>query len=477
MHDQSLEQKLRVALQEESDRQPFTITAAELERRLALRRRGGMTPLASLGLAAVVGIGLLGLAGIAGGWFETRPIATTPSPSAVAIASPIPSTAASPSAARLLPSLDAMLDGLDPSTIVRAQAVGPAGGPAATEPALPWSVGFAPETVARDYVVDVACSGSDDLRVAVVEAGVDSVGRGIPFRCDGAGVSGRFIHLAAGDAVAISSSRPASWRIVIRQPALDQPTLQPRDLSPLVPSPGQEVLIDGHSETQVPDYEPTRTGGGILVPTTLDSVAQREGYHVLVTCAGPTPIRYSFSPFVNDQNPPEPLPENHSTTQVECDGAAHEDILDLPLEAGGRIVVTAEARTAWQIIVTADDPPISLAPNEGGWTMSTGLGPTWMTSGNAEGYGGIGPDDGGPVRVVITCSGAATVTGTIQAGTPAPSQGDPFSIDCSNRPGGQTLEREYEHGSIVSEVLYDPHGATIWLAITTQIRTPASPPP
>ena len=475
MHDQSLEQKLRAALRAEGDGLAFTITPAELERRLALRRRGGLGPMGSLGLAAVVGIGLLGLAAVAGGWLETRPaVVPPPSPSAVALASAGPSTAASPSAGPLLPSLDAMLDGFDPSTIVRAQAVGPAGGPEAGALDLPWSVGFAPEILARHYVVDVACSGSDDLRVAVIKAGLHEAGRGIPFRCDGARISSRFVDLAAGDALAISSSRPASWRIVIRDPALDRPTLQPPDLSPLAPSPGQEVLIDGRSETQVPDYRPTLTGGGILVPTALDAVPGREAYHVLVTCAGPTPIRYAFSPFVNDQSAPEPLPEDHSTTQVDCDGAAHEDVLDLPLDAGGRIVVTTEARTAWQIIVTADAPPISIAPNEGGWTTSTALGPTWIASGDAAGYGGIGPDDGGPVRVVITCSGAATLTGTIGAGTPAPSQGDPFSIDCSSGPGGGTLEREYDHGSIVSEVFYDPHGATIWLAITTQIRAPAN---
>jgi hypothetical protein len=239
----------------------------------------------------------------------------------------------------------------------------------------------------------------------------------------------------------------------------------------------RDVAFGARSEATVPDYGPTGTGGGIRTPAAMGSVIDRPAYRVQVTCAGPNPIRYSFGRLIDEANPPDPLPEDHSSTQVACDGALHEDVIDVPLREGARLLVTSDPQTVWEIQGTADEPPISLAPDGGGWTMSTGLGPNWMTSGNAEGYGGIGPADGGPVRVVITCSGEATLTGTIDVSGSPTGKVDPFSIDCSGRSGGGTLEREYAHGSVISEVFFDPHGGTIWLAITTQVRGPGAPRP
>ena len=190
MHDQSLEARLRDALRIEGDGLALTITAAELERRLAQRRRGGLSPLASLGLAAAVGAALLGLVGVAGGWFE-RPAIVPPtasaSPSTVPSADPSGPATPAPSALvlRMLPSLDDMLVDHDPTRVVRAQTVGPAHGPSADARPLPWSAGFAPVAVGGSYAVEIACLGSDDLRVAIVEAGLDGAGRGVPFTCDG----------------------------------------------------------------------------------------------------------------------------------------------------------------------------------------------------------------------------------------------------------------------------------------------------
>src|SRR6478735_12600531 len=90
MHDDLIERRLRNALRTEGDALALTITPAELERRLAMRRRRHAFRPAGLLLAAAVGIGLVGVAGLVGGWFERKPDAT-PGPSTLAVVGPSPS--------------------------------------------------------------------------------------------------------------------------------------------------------------------------------------------------------------------------------------------------------------------------------------------------------------------------------------------------------------------------------------------------
>ncbi|MEO5941574.1 MAG: hypothetical protein ABIZ72_11130 [Candidatus Limnocylindrales bacterium] len=474
MHDLPLEQKLRATLQAEGDRLPLTITPAELERRLALRRRGGFSPIASLGLAAAVGIGLLGLVGLAGGWFEQRTavVPPLPSPVTVATATDAPSDPASPLAAPLLPSLDDFLATHDPATIVQAQAMGPAAGPAAdAAPEVRW-VGFAPLTIAGSYAVEIACLGADDLQLQIVSADPGVPGRSWPFVCGGS-PSARLVDVAAGDGIGIFASRPASWRVAVLAPS--RPVGHATEIAAIPLPVDRDIILDVTSEAATPDYVPTGTGGGMWLPQEVATVANRPAYRVQVTCAGPNPIRYAFGTFYDEQNPPEPLPDDHSTTQVECDGALHEDVLDVPLIDGARFIVTSDPQTVWRIRVTVDKPPISLAPDVPGWTMSTGSGPNWMTRREAGASDLIGGEKGEPIRVVITCAGDATLTGTIDWGSPIGTKLDPYSIDCSADSPNQTLVRVYPSVAGYVQVTFDAGGRTIWLAITGQAPGPAVP--
>jgi hypothetical protein len=470
MHDPTLEQNLRAALQTAGDALPFTITSAELERRLALRRQGRLSPMASLGLAAAVGVGLLGLVGVAGGWFEQR---SAPSPS-LPVASESPSPAPSASADLLLPSVDEIINNLDPATIVRAQEVGPAAGPS-TAPARgvrpARSVTFAPIAQAGAYRVWTACLGRVDVSITVTGAGAREPREELPVACNGLIVA-RQVGIEAGDTIAVGSSSPTSWRLVLEAPARD--ALHATSLAEIKPDPDVDTLLMANSELANPDYDRRPV---LTEPASVGNVAQRDRYRVLVSCAGPDSIRYAFGVLYDDQNPPDPLPEDHSLTEIECDGALHEDLFETPLPDGARFLVTAQPRTAWRIAVTSDKPPIAIAPDVPGWQLSSGAGPNYLTSGNAEGIDLIGPDDGGPVRVVITCAGPGTLTGTIDVGSPVGTRLDPYSIDCSDGSSDRSLERVYEHAASSVQVLYDPHGAIIWLAVTSQIRATASPAP
>jgi hypothetical protein len=334
-------------------------------------------------------------------------------------------------------------------------------------------VRFAPMRIAGAYRVWTACRGDVDLDVVVASHAVDERER-IPISCDGA-ISVRQVGLEAGDTISLRSATEVSWRVVVEAPA--RAALHATSIA-VIERPVDDVLLEVGSETGTPDYGPVGTGGGVWGPAEVGSIAQRERYRVLVTCAGPHSIRYAFGRLIDQQNPPDPLPEDHSVTEVECDGGVHEDALELPLLEGARFLVTSSAQEAWQIIVTSDRPPISLPPDEGGWVMSTGFGPNFLPGGQQEGVTLAGPDGGGEVRVVIGCFGDATLTGTIDVGAVAGQELDPFALDCSaDRSVGATIARSYGKAASSVTVLYDPHGATIWLAVSAQVRAPASPAP
>ncbi len=148
MHDEMLERRLQAALHGEADAMTMTITSAELERRFALRRRRGVSRMVTLLAAAGIGVGIVGAAGAAAGWFDRATLPPGPAPSTapaiVGKASPPPSPSLRPSAAPpTLPTLDALIAAGDPSTVVLAQAHGPADGPAA----LPASISVDPPRV------------------------------------------------------------------------------------------------------------------------------------------------------------------------------------------------------------------------------------------------------------------------------------------------------------------------------------------
>jgi hypothetical protein len=353
---------------------------------------------------------------------------------------------------------------------VRAQAVGPADGPAATEQAGPRSATFAPVAASGTYTVELSCLGPDQVKVEVTSGENPEPYTDLgSFACTGE-VTAKLVDLEAGDRLRVRSDAPASWRVVVEAPPRDP--LHATAISDIVVPNGDASLLDVRGESGEPDYAPAGTGGGMWLPADVGWVPHRDQYRVLVSCAGPHSIRYAFTGLV-DETKPDELPESHSITEVECNGAVHQDVLDLPLDEA-RLYVTSSAQIAWHIVMTADPLPIALAPNEGGWVTSSGFGPNWEPDGQASGITGPGEENGGDVRVVVTCSGNATMTGTIDVGPVAGQKLDPFTLDCN---GAGTLVRTYPDAASYVEVLYDPNGPGLWVALTIQVRAPASPAP
>jgi hypothetical protein len=371
-----------------------------------------------------------------------------------------------------LPSLDERVEAHDQALVVRAQAVGPADGPAATEQAGPRSATFAPVSTSGTYTVEISCLGPDQIGVEVTRGSNPEPFTDLgSFACTGE-VTARRVDLEAGDRLHLRSDQPASWRVVVEAPP--RAALHATSLADLPRPVDEEVLLDASSPSQTPDYGAPGTGIGTWTPVAMGAVPQRERYRVLVTCAGPSPVRVAFRQLIEPA--PATPPGDHSVTQVECDGGVHVDMLELPLGDPAQVLVSSDPGTAWLMFVTSDPPPITIAPDEDGWTTAAASGPNYFDDAQPGGVSLPAAESGGDVRVVISCSGDTTITGTIDVGPVVGQKLDPFEIDCAAL-GGNTLARIHPDAAPYVEVLWDPHGARIWLAITVQVRGPANPRP
>ena len=487
MHDQSLEQRLRSALQTEGDGLPLTITAAELERRLALRRHGGVNRYASLGLAAAIGIALIGLAGVAGGWFDERAIGPAPLPNSSTAPSQEPASMppASASVDGRLPSLDDLLAPLDPARIVRAQGVGPAGGSGdgldPHEQAVePGSVTFAPVAVAGAYRVWTACLGAEGIVLRTLRANQTQLVEEIPITCDAA-VSVRQVGLEAGDALLIATAPGtghSAWRVVLEAP--ERIAHHATELLPgiLIPPDGWIDVASGASPIDVPNYLDNQTGGGVLLPLAIGSAPARDRYRVQVACAGPGNLRYMLGSTIRGTGTADDgTIDAFLTTEVECDGMLARDAIEIALPAGAEVFVTADERIAWLISVSAEEPPVALDPGDGFWALAIGTGPDLDFDGAPSGLSGMtDAASGTEIRVVVTCLGGNFVDVKVHSRDFEDPPLASFRADCRGDEA-QTTAQQVRLDSEAFLVETDPDGK-MWLAVTVQQRLlRASPAP
>ena len=97
MSDSRLEERLRSALHGEADDLPLTITSAELERRLAARRRDRNGQRLTLMAAGIAAVAVGAIVALTNGWLSLPP-SGAPSPAPIVSTAPDASGAPSPSA-------------------------------------------------------------------------------------------------------------------------------------------------------------------------------------------------------------------------------------------------------------------------------------------------------------------------------------------------------------------------------------------
>lgn len=466
MLDRSLESRLRSALQAEGDSLALTITAAELERRLELRGRSGPGRFASLGVAAAVALALVGLSAAAGGWFEQR----SSSPPATASVMPSIPPSAGPSASApgtvpLLPSLEALLDQADRNRVVRAQAVGPSGGPGSEGDPVgdriePGSIEWAPVRLSGTYRLSTACASDGDL---VVETGSGTLS-GTTVSCDGA-ITSRDLTLGAGDRVRIGTTTSVAWRAVLEAPPrtpLQAPTFQSEfDVLP----DGWTSLGEDRSGPASPSYgEPEPSDSA---ERTSFGVPNRERYKVLYSCAGPQPISYSFGgTFVGPDDVAVPL--EYLRTVAECDGGVHVDTIDIPL-GGAEVSVSSDPRVAWHLMVLAETPPIAAPENDPIWTTSSVSGPNLEARGQGHVISTPTGEPGEDVRVIVSCEGDGPLKVTTDTGAVEGERLDTFEVPCEiGKPA--TIARVYTKMPGHMTATFDPGGKPMWIVFATQVR-------
>jgi len=479
MHDDLIERRLRDALRSEGDGLDFTITPAELERRLALRRRRHAVRPAGLLLAAAVGIGLVGVAGLVGGWFERHPDAT-PGPSKLAVVGPSPSAeavdlppASAPAPAPTdLPTIEDLIHAGPVGDIVLAQANGEESVVPTVDVAVahPSSVELGP-VAGGPYRMEFGCLGRDGsaafAATDLVPVGAASGDPTNPVACDGR-MTSTMISADGPSVLRLALPGSARWRLVVR--ALNGgPAAPPSTATGLVAPPGAEVLIDTSSGVAHAKPDASQGSDPIGPPIDLGQIKFRDRYQFRASCAGSPAIAYLIGSLGPNG---ESLPD--TTTLVPCDGAIHEMTWRPGNRPGPEVYVTAGPGTAWRLLLTADPAPITTAPDEGTWSEVISSGPRFVADDLDEAIVGRLTGKNTLARVVVSCQGGTSVDVSVSRGDQTGSL-QTFTAPCGDQ-ATTTVGEAFvpdENGGFTVEVA--PHGR-MWTAVTVQQAPPSAAP-
>lgn len=434
MHDDRLEGRVRSALRTEADSLSFTITAEELGRRLALRRRSRFGRPMQILLAAAVGIGLVGAGLVSGGAFDRLTRTPTPSQPNEVVAGP--STSVEPTKATL-PTLDELIRAGGADRLVLAQANGPFDGPAAEPNGIaldPPSLNFGRITQPGAYQISLACLGPTKAMVGFEDLAklgpiltptqpCDAAVHNVPSRIDGTAM------------VVLGLDARASWRLAVHR--LDEPVAVATG-EPEIPEPAatEDVLerISG-SPLDVPPGESM----ALVFPT-------RETYTVRLSCVDAPTVRYGFG------EDPGGIRTMSTTTVVPCDGAVHTARLAIGELFGSQLFVRPDTGASWHILVTDAHLPIALASAPAGWLPSSGIGPSYVTRPEPHGVSLVAHEKSGPVLLVISCLGSGTISGTVDTGLVEGRKTVPFQGSCT--PDGATFSDTYQVDGANVDVSY-----------------------
>ena len=313
MHDQRLEDQLRGALRIEGDALPFTITEAELERRLTLRRRDRFGQRLSLMAAGVAVLAVAGIVGIGNGWVRLPAVGVeaSPSPSRTAAPDPgiepIPGTPGRTEVLRLDP---VILKGVPIPIDARA--------------------------AAARVVATTRCTGAGSVTLRIGEESISK-------RCEGpTEMVSWFTVLDGHVAGAIESTGTPTVALLLEVPALGEgPSPDPLATLPEL-DPTEGALDDWSTESagQPNEADPTR------VPFALDGVRLDARDVVLkVACLGPG-ARFEFG---TSQDPTAIAAE-----EIVCDGTAREyrwHVTDRQPMLDQHMVLRATRATAYRLRV------------------------------------------------------------------------------------------------------------------------------
>jgi hypothetical protein len=322
MHDSQIEEQLRGVLRAEGDGIPLTITAAELERRLAARRSATGGRRLSMVAAAVAAVVVLSMVAAGNGWLKLPAIGTVPSPSASAAATPpssaVPSFEPVAGVPRIEPSEGStVLTEVLPSTFAGAS-----------------DGAFDADLPLDQYIVtvDVLCVGtsltlSEGSREWPVSCNAEPTGEGTQ--------TGFVIPVVDGHlALRWTVDAGVGYTILVTTSVL------PTSLPALEPVDGTPVIDEAS-----PSDQPIPDGTGTLVTRSLGSIPDAAEYSISIVCLGPGQLAYSIG---------QPGRNDHlASSSTVCDGKTQPEGFTHDAEAGSQheVFITTDSRTAWHVMI------------------------------------------------------------------------------------------------------------------------------
>lgn len=322
MHDTQLEEQLRGVLRAEGDGIPLTITTAELERRLAARRRSTGGRRLSWIAAAVAAIAVVSIVAAGNGWLKLPAIGTVPSPS--------PSASAAPTAERsAVPSF---------KPVPGVGRIEPPEGSTVLIEILPTAI---PGVDIRRFDADLP------LDQYVVNVAVGCVGTGLtltegshswPIACDSSPAVDPMVAIVdvpiedGHMALQWSADRNVGYTIMVTKSAM------PGSLPALEPFDGTVVpIIDAAS----PFDRPLTGSAGTRVTQAVGILPDAPDYEIDLVCLGPGEMPYSLG---------QPGRSDFVTSgTITCDGKPKNESFSNGGGALGphEVYLTTDSRTAW----------------------------------------------------------------------------------------------------------------------------------
>lgn len=400
MHDGQLEHRLRETLRAEGDVLPLTITAAELDRRLTLRRRERLSRRGGLLAAAVAVIAVVSLVATTGGWFRAPGVGSGPSPEPTG--GPMPSEAAFPCETidpALLKEPPDLTFGVTPGDAIGYRGVQGAYRLGNREVGDPQTWSIPGPGADRDPIA----AGPPTERLQVLASDPNACLTGLVAEAmqiapaPGARINEGAITLDAIEAEpsrAIEFALPPSGQWIVRVRVdfdtegrgeawsqewigvlVNGPSANPSNMPavlPELPDPAGTILYDEASPIDSPS-EPR----GVADIIGSAPVPPRGNYQVDVVCLGSGPIRWSLGVV------PQSVGVTASdyflaASEQTCDGVPASHSLELGIPPRGLpVIVRADRGTAWRIIVSSiGGEPAFLPPPLRAWvTAETGSEP------------------------------------------------------------------------------------------------------
>jgi hypothetical protein len=334
MHDSRLEDRLRSILHTEGDRLPLTITSAELERRLDLRRRRATSRWVSLVAAAVAVIAVGAVIAFGDRWFA--PVVGTP-PSASPSSDPVETPVEVFPTPVVIPGLGRIAQAPNSNVLFEIEPIVSDGGSGTFHSEL--------DSTVFSVTLKVACLGTGAIDVSVngrtQAAACQQAAAGRDAADTPVSIDFPIVNQAVAASYTVPDNVPFTFLVEYLPIYSRLPPLE---------TPLGTVAVDAASDSDqpIPGYP------GDVVEKIVGRVPASATQRVAIDCLGPGTLTFTLgSPS---------SPETALVVETLCDGGALEHS-NTPTIAGPQdLSISVDARIAWHIIATYEGEPPSAAP-------------------------------------------------------------------------------------------------------------------